>query len=77
MRCSRCGRRADRRVAAIVSSTDGAIANSRGKNEKALRRETQGLEFFGGRYWDRTSVAVTERYPYGGRVASQPLHAWA
>ncbi len=25
------------------------------QNEKALRRETQGLEFFGGRYWDRTS----------------------
>lgn len=25
------------------------------KNEKGLRRETQALEFFGGRYWDRTS----------------------
>lgn len=25
------------------------------QNEKGLRRETQALEFFGGRYWDRTS----------------------
>lgn len=31
-------------------------ADMRGrKNEKGLRRETQALEFFGGRYWDRTS----------------------
>ena len=25
------------------------------QNEKGLRHETQALEFFGGRYWDRTS----------------------
>ncbi|CAG9244166.1 hypothetical protein BDI4_1490002 [Burkholderia diffusa] len=28
---------------------------ARPQNEKGLRRETQALEFFGGRYWDRTS----------------------
>ncbi len=29
--------------------------HARRQNEKGLRRETQALEFFGGRYWDRTS----------------------
>lgn len=33
----------------------GRSARARRKNEKGLRRETQALEFFGGRYWDRTS----------------------
>ncbi|CAI8694350.1 hypothetical protein EMIT0111MI5_220098 [Burkholderia sp. IT-111MI5] len=32
-----------------------AILQARRQNEKGLRRETQALEFFGGRYWDRTS----------------------
>ncbi len=38
-----------------VGNTASGAQRSRRKNEKGLRRETQALEFFGGRYWDRTS----------------------